>query len=224
MKPLLNHSFVKTIIVLSGMLGISVGLGFNCSRMKPGNFGNSSSESSLTDAPPLGVGFLTSEQMIKAMISATGTEGFGELTDPADDLIFQTYNDKTGMLPSLQNLYQATGPTLIATTNLASTVCAKAVDRDRAIGDARRSERLFFREMAFSTGLSGQNSDSVTLAFGRIARNAWRRDIDDTDLQAILTFAQEFSAGVSAADPAETRMLAIGVCTAALSSIDALTY
>jgi hypothetical protein len=215
---------VHLMIASSFFMVLSVALGFNCQRMKPYQSQSSMGETNVAVEPPLGVGFMSSDQMVKAMIAATGTEGFGELTDSADDLIDRTYNDKTGMLPSVTNLHQATGPTLIAVTNLASTICAKAVDRDRAVGEAQKVNRLFFREMDFSKGLSGQSSDAVTSAFERLARNAWRHDANDQDLSDILSFAQEFSSGADGADPQQTRMLAISVCTAALSSIEALTY
>lgn len=202
----------------------SVVLGFNCSGFQSNSelSGNPALFGSQEAAPP--IGFLSAEQTIKAMISVTGTEGLGELTDPADDLINSTFGERSGSLPSSNDIYQATGPTLIAAANLASVVCAKAVDRDRAIGDGQAQDRLFFREFAFSAGLGTQSSDSVTGAFDRLARNAWRRDPTVDEISQIVSFAQQFSSGVSASDPAQTRLLAVSLCTAALASIDALTY
>lgn len=174
--------------------------------------------------PSMGVAFLSSEQILKSMVSATGVEGLGELTTAADDAIDTTYRERTGSLPSLQNLNQATGPTLIAVTNLASQVCAKAVDRDRATSDANGDQRLFFREMRFNSGLGAQTSDAVTKAFERLARNSWRRTVASEDLDNITTFAQEFSVGANTTDTQQTRNLAISICTAVVSSIDGLTY
>lgn len=194
-----------------------------CSQFRSGS--SSSSSSSLSNGevlPP--VGFMSADQILKAMISTTGTEGLGELTDPADDLINRTYGDRSGSLPSVQSLDQATGPTLISVANLASTVCAKAVDRDRATGESQRDDRLFFREMDFSKGLNGQSSDAVTGALERLARNAWRRETTRDEQEAMIAFAQEFASGVSATDPAQTRLLSISICTAVLTSVDALTY
>lgn len=214
----------KTIFrtILVGGFAIAVA---NCARFASSNYfgsGESSLSSTQTKLPP--VGLMSSDQMLKAMISVTGTEGLGELTDPADAAIDQTYTDRNGSLPSVQTLDQATGPTLISATNLASAVCAKAVDRDRATSEAQRDQRIFFREFDFSQGISAQSSDAVTMGFARLARNAWRRDTTADENEAIVTFAQEFSAGVNASDSAQTRMLAIGVCTAVLASVDALTY
>ena len=213
---------------LGSFTAVTVVLGFNC-----GQFDTTSAPSiaaptkteEAASAPP--VALMTSEQMLKAMISATGTEGLGELTDTVDANINDTYNLRTGSLPSLNSLNQVTGPTLISVTNLASSVCAKAVERDAAIGESDRDERLFFREFDFSKGLAGQTSDSVTMSFERLARNAWRRDVSRDESEAMLTFAQEFSTGLAAnvsSQPAQSRLLAISVCTAVLSSIDSLTY
>ena len=201
-------------------------LGQNCSRFdldQGAGSGAPSAVGAAGEAAP-SVALLSSEQMLKAMISVTGTEGLGELTDPADDLVNTTYNLRNGSLPSSNTLDQATGPTMISVANIASTVCAKAVDRDRATGEAQRDERLFFRELDFSSGLSAQSSDSVSIPFARLVRNAWRRDPTQEELDDIVTFAQEFSVGANATDPMQTRNLALGICTAVLSGIDSLTY
>ena len=211
---------ITSLVVLSGML---VTLGFNCGRFESGSAPSiqSISQSSQQPAEPP-VGFLTAEQMKKAMISAAGVEGLGDLTDPADDLIQDTYDDRQGSLPSVQSLSQATGPTLIAVTNLASAVCAKAVDQDA--GRAPQ-DRLFFREMDFTKGLSGQSSEAVEYGFERLARNAWRRDITPDEREEMIVFAQGYSqASTKPAEAQQTRLLAVSICTATLSSIDALTY
>lgn len=195
-----------------------------CSPFRSNASGEASSSTLGTadSLPP--VGFMSADQMLKAMISTTGVEGLGELTDPADDLISSTYAERSGSLPSVQAMDQATGPTLISVTNLASTVCAKAVDRDRATGEAQRDDRMFFREMDFSKGLAAQSSDSVTGAMERLSRNAWRRPSSAGEQEAMVAFAQEFATGVNATDAAQTRLLAISICTAVLSSMDAMTY
>lgn len=216
-------------IIEIGILGLVLSAAvfgeMNCAGFKtdaPSIESNQLSSADTKVEPP--VGLMSSEQILKAMISATGTEGLGELTDPADDAINNTYMVRSGSLPSVQNLSQATGPTQISVTNLASTVCAKAVDRDRGTSEAQKAERLFFREMNFSLGLSGQSSDAVSMAFERLARNAWRRDVTSIELEEIILFAQEFSLGANATDVVQTRHLAVAVCTAVLSSIDSITY
>ncbi len=217
----------SNILLYGSSFVILFGMGMNCARFEVaeiGASGGSSPASSTSDNSLPAVAFMSSEQILKTMISATATEGLGELTDPADDLINNTYMQRNGSLPSVNTLDQATGPTMMAVTNIASTVCAKAVDRDRATGEAQRGDRLFFNELDFSKGLSEQSSDGVTAAFARLARNAWRRDVNQDEVDTIITYAQEFSVGANATDPAQTRLLAIGVCTSVLSAIDTLTY
>ncbi len=213
------------LTVMSALAGTTVMMGFNCSnfKSKDGASDQSSSSSFNVSQEPT-VAFLSAEQMLKAMLSSTGTEGLGDLSDPADKAISDTYNSRSGSLPSGNSLTQATGPTLIAATNLAGSVCAKAVSRDAANPESARDQRLFFREMDFSKGLGGQTSDGVVGSFTRIARNSWRREPTAEEVQDMLTFATEFSDGANATDVAQTKLLAISVCTAVLSSIDGLTY
>jgi hypothetical protein len=213
-------SKVYRLLSAAALVGISALLGFNCSQFATNLAPSMNSAASAVDEnPSLPVALLSSEQILKAMISATGTEGLGDMTASEDSLIGTTYNERTGSLPSGQDVSLATGPMLISVTNLASAVCAKAVDRDRT-----GSDRLFFNEMDFTKGLSAQSSDAVSMGFSRLARNAWRRDADSVEVESIIKFAQEFAQGADTNDPAQTRMLAISTCTAVLSSADALTY
>lgn len=214
-----------SIVMYGASFAVLFSLGMNCSRFETdargvGSFSSSASKD--VAQPP--VAMMSAEQILKAMISATATEGLGELTDPADDKIDAEFRQRSGSLPSVNSLDQATGPTMMAVTNIAAAVCAKAVDRDRATGEAQRGDRIFFNDFDFSAGLSAQSSDGVALAFARLARNAWRRDATQEEVEAIITYAQEFTAGAAADDETQTRLLAVGICTAVLSSIDSLTY
>ncbi len=227
MKVILTNRKTARLGLAATVLTLSTILGFNCSpfAVQPivnGNFGSSSDESSVTEPQPT-VALLSSEQILKAMIAATGTENAGEPT-PDDDLIKSTYEARSGSFPSDQSLTLATGPMMISVTNLASAVCNKAVNRDIATGEAQRDQRLFFREMDFSKGLSAQSSDSISLAFDRLVKNAWRRAASQAEENAIVDFAQEFSRESNANDPQQTRLLAVSICSAVLSSVDALTY
>ncbi|HVK61602.1 MAG TPA: hypothetical protein VM432_08635 [Bdellovibrionales bacterium] len=224
MKKTITKEKVVRLAITGSVLAVSVVLGFNCApfagRQAPSEM---ASESPLGIEPQLSVALMSSEQILKAMISATGTESLGAPTAD-DELISSTYTLRSGSLPSENSLKLATGPMLISVTNLASAVCNKAVNRDVATAEAQRASRLFFKEIDFSKGLSGQSSDSVTPAFERLARNAWRRDASNAEVDAIIEFAQEFSDGANANDPQQTRLMAVSICTAVLSSIDALTY
>lgn len=209
---------LKIVLQLVCIIGLT-----GCSEFKSAVAAGASSLG-FGDKPHPPVAFMSSEQMLKTMISSTGTEGLGEVTDAADDLIQSTYNERTGSLPSTQSLYQANGPTMIAATNLASSICAKAVDRDRAVATAQADERLFFREIDFGQGPSAVSSAAAQAGFARLTRNAWRRAPTSAETETINTFVKEFTQGINGADPNQTRLLAVGLCTAALSSLDALTY
>ncbi len=215
----MKNSMFKTIIFcLAAMIALP-----GCSGFKA-KAGGVIASLGFGDKPHPPVAFMSSEQMLKTMISSTGGEGLGEVTSPADDLIESTYMERTGSLPSIPSLYQANGPTMIAAANLASSVCAKAVDKDRTTAFADRDERMFFREIDFTLGPSNVSPDGVNQSFERLARNAWRRAPTSAETGVINTFVKEFTAGQSGSDPNQTRLLAIGLCTAALSSLDALTY
>jgi hypothetical protein len=228
MKMTVIRNKITRFGITGAALAASAILGFNCSpfssKQIPSAADLSSSGTGTTPDPQLSIALLSSEQILKAMISAAGIESAGTPTAD-DDLINTTYSTRAGSLPSDQNLKLATGPMLISVTNLASAVCAKAVNEEIALGQGQASSRNFFREMDFTQGLSAQPSNSVSLAFERLARNGWRREVTASEDASIVQFAQEFStASGNLTDPAQTRLLAVSVCTAVLSSIDALTY
>lgn len=211
------------VIYLGALLATSVVIGFNCSGFQPLEQAGTQNLSSSAPEASIPIALLTSEQILKTMLSATGTENAGAPT-PADDLILSTYNERSGSLPSDQSITQASAPMLMSVTNLASAVCAKAVANDVAVAEASRDSRMFFREFDFSQGLSGQNSAAVVAAFNRLARNSWRRDTTSAEQTMISDFASDFSTGANMTDTNQTRLLATSVCTVVLSSIDALTY
>jgi hypothetical protein len=216
---------IKNVVLAIAVIAVLSVMGMNCSRFDSTASSSGASAVGLgSGEEPMPVALLSSEQLLKAMISATGTEGLGELENPADDLIRQTYEERSGSLPSGQDLKLATGPTLVSITNLASAVCAKAVDRDRSSGESQGQDRLFFREFDFSKGAEAQSDASVQLAASRLARNSWRRDPVEAETAAFVEFAAEFKAQAAAGSIDETRRLAISVCTAVLSSFDAITY
>jgi hypothetical protein len=213
-----NKKHIRSLMVAAVLLS-------GCTKMtsQSKNSGSLSSASvQQQQLPP--VGLMSAEQILKSFVSVTGTQGTGLDSTPADDLIVSTYNTRSGSLPSVQTLDQTTGPMLISVTNIASSVCAKAVDSDIATGQAQAGQRLFFREMDFTKGISGQSANAITAGFGRLVRNAWRRDPSSTESATIASFVTDFSSGADMNDTAQTRLLAVSVCTAVLSSTDALTY
>jgi hypothetical protein len=219
-----NYAFRKKVkgVVLAGSLLITSALiGVNCSGFKASSDGSGEFGSLGGADKEMQVGFLSSEQMLKSMISVAGVESLGDVTTADDAAIDATYQQRAGSLPSVQNLTAATGPTLIAVTNLASTVCNKAVNNDIAAGSP--TDRLFFQEVNFSGGLS-QGAAAFLPGFQRVARNAWRRDATQDEIGFMQGFASEFADGANMTDPVQSKLLAISMCTSVLSSMDALTY
>ena len=218
-KNLTNVALAGCLVVASAIIGT------NCAGFKASESIEGASAQGIVE-PEVPVAMMTGEQMLKGMIAATGTEGLGDMDTAEDVAIATEYKERTGSLPSIQDLGSATGPTLIAVTNVAGTICQKAVERDLAFAAGDAEERLFFREFNFAAGVGAQDPEAVRLAFKRLARNAWRRDTTNIEDNAILTFAHEFysSRGNQADGPVLTKNLAVATCAAVLSSIDALTY
>jgi hypothetical protein len=214
---------IKNFILAAGLVTFSAVIGFNCSGFKTSDSMNGSDSAASLNGTDKGipVGFLSSEQLLKSMISVSGIETLGDLATPDDASIDSTYQARTGSLPSVQDMSAATGPTLIAVTNLASSVCNKAVDNDVA---ALPADRLFFSNVNFGVGL-GQSSDVFVSGFTKLARNAWRRDVTEDESGLIASYAAEFKANsANINDPVQSKLLATSICTAVLSSTDALTY
>lgn len=213
---------IRGFIQAALFMGISTVVGVNCAGFKASSVFEDGSNGSLGASDEVPVGFLSSDQMLKSMISVAGVESLGDLTTADDNAIDTMYNARTGSLPSVQSLSSATGPTLIAVTNLAGTVCNKAVDNDIAAGSP--GDRMFFQEVDFSQGLS-QGSAAFIPGFQRLARNAWRRDSIQEEDDMISGFVSEFTAASpDATAVAQTKLLAVSICTSVLSSTDALTY
>ena len=212
-----------TSLVLAGVLvSFASVIGVNCSGFAASSSFDSLNGSLGGEDKSIPVGFLSSEQILKSMISVAGVENLGDLTTSDDNDIDATYQLRKGSLPSVQDLSAATGPTLIAITNLAASVCNKAVNRDA--GTSVGSDRLFFNEVDFSKGLSAQSATAFRGGFDRLARNAWRREANNEENDSIDAFVSEFRTGSDLTSTAQTRLLAVSVCTAVLSSADALTY
>ncbi len=219
-----NYAFrkkVKGVLMAGSLLITSALIGVNCSGFKATADGSGDFGSLGGADKEMQVGFLSSEQMLKSMISVAGVESLGDVATPDDSAIDMTYQQRAGSLPSVQNLTAATGPTLIAVTNLASTVCNKSVNNDIAAGSP--TDRLFFQEVNFNAGLN-QGAAAFVPGFERIARNAWRRDPTADEIGYIQGFASEFADGANLTDKEQARLLAVSICTSVLSSMDALTY
>ncbi len=215
----------RHLFAFGGLATVSCVIGFNCGRFEKhgGGGGGVASSASTTEEVQLPIALLSSEQIFKSMISVSGIVSADNSSDQADALIMSTYRDRSGTLPSGQDLRLMTAPMLVSVTNLASAICAKLVAQESAITDA--SSRLYFREFNFASGPSSVSDQALVAAAGRMARNFWRRDIKGEELDAVTSIMRtDFLAEANGTAPAETRSLAIGTCTAMLSSMDALVY
>ncbi len=214
----------RHFLAFGALATVSCVIGFNCGRFeKHGSGAGVATSASTTDEVQLPIALLSAEQIFKSMISVSGVVSADDTSNPADELIISTYRNRSGTLPSGQDLRLMTAPMIVSVTNLASAICAKLVDQERATVD--ESTRLYFKEFNFAAGPSSVSESALGAAAGRMARNFWRRDIKSEELDAVNSIMRtDFLAEATGTSSVETRNLAIGTCTAMLSSMDALVY
>ncbi len=222
------------------MAGFTLVFGFNCGRTGFQNLQNFEIHSALTSAtsekPELPVMMLTSEQQFKNMLSVTGIESAttsGDLDstsadtissarDPLDMEIAQSYETRKGSLPSVQDLSLMNGPQLVSTTNLSLSVCNKLYDRESNLAPESRN---FFNEinlLATPDKISGAALDAAST---RMSRSFWNRNIASDELAQIRqVMLSEYGSSPSDTPINQTRLFLVGLCSAMLSSFDALVY
>lgn len=215
-------------IITFGILGaLTMVMGFNCSQTgfkSEKDLAEFSSLSTKTADIPLGL--LTSEQILKSMVSVTGVEHADDKLDSNDDDIMQTYAERNGSLPSTQGVEGINGPLLVSVSNIAGSVCAKLVNKEKNL---QAANRIYFKEVDFSQGLSQFNLAVLNAVTPRMARSFWARELKVQEQSAINSImlndyitADTNTGGLTNTQKSE--LFAVSLCTAMLSTFDMLVY
>lgn len=228
-----NKKILKNASIVVGLFGVLSFYGFNCA---PASFnvanqsGNAIlSSNGIVSVDDVGSGTLdqktdlpyalqTSEQIFNSFINLTDQPNFS-------NEVMNEYNRRSGALSVTPDLKYVNAPMLLAITSIAGEVCNGLVAREQAIADT--TQRRFFSNVNFAQAVANFDQQSYSATVSRLANSFWGRAPSSEEIQMFSEFRNEFIAAIPAAQvnqAAQTRALALSVCSAMLATFDVYTY
>jgi hypothetical protein len=214
---------MKTKIVGSILLAVSVGMLYqNCSQSPFGaaGFGSQSVTLSSVSAEPSSLttpfALLSSEQVFKSMSSVTGVQPNGTITNE--------YNNRQSVLGTGFDLKLATSPMMIGITNLASTFCLEALNKDIALP---ADQRKFFASVDFAKPIADLSDTAFASSVQKMSNSFWGRGPSSEEVQIFQSSRTEFASALTDAEKAQnatSKNLMLFTCTAMLSSFDSISF
>jgi hypothetical protein len=206
-----SNKWQKISLIAFGM-GVLGTLSFNCSpalfESKKGGSSGSLELLSVFEETNAPITLLTAEQTYQSMLNVTG--------QTATPVARAEYTSRFGAMSSTQSLTNVNSPLLLASTSLAGDVCNSAITAEMSTANPRR----LFGSINFAAApdlVAFQGSAAA------MAEAFWGRRINGEELAQINLFYEEMTTGVTA-NAALTRALALGACSAMLSSFDSLVH
>lgn len=211
------------LVLIFGALSV---VGFNCGRpqfqvdQNLVSYSNDSSSAMLvssSDKVDTAWALLTSEQVFRSMLSLTNQ------SQPTTAMINE-YNSRAGGLGVTTNLNLMNGPMMIAVTSLAGIVCDGLITKEAAM---MSGQRTFYNSIDFTKGPSLVSDTAYADMVSRFSNHMWGRDLDQDEQAIYAGYLSEFRTNLSATDvnlASQTKVLALSVCTSALSTFDSYTY
>lgn len=169
-----------------------------------------------TDLP---YALLTAEQIFNSLTNVTGQTNYS-------NAILNEYNLRSGSFSVSPDLKFVNGPMLIAITSLAGEVCNGLVTREQAIAfNAGNNARQYFNQVDFgAVPATGIDANRMSDAVNKLANSFWGRAPSSDETTLYSAFRTEFLAAAAAQNAAQTRALALALCTSMLSSFDTYSY
>lgn len=221
---------IKTSLMVFPLLLVLV-LGFNnCSRygqLSDEGGADGSSRTPLgptpnheeTNSEKLGIpiALLSAEQTLSSMMAVTN------LTS-ATTALMNEYNTRYGALAPGNDLSLVNGPLMLSSTSLAGEVCNGLLTQEKslAVGD-----RNFFSDINFATGVMAVSEAAFDKVVRAMARSFWGRLETEEELSLLQSYRSEFTQALSAnarSQASSSSNLMLGLCSAMLSSFDAISY
>lgn len=212
---------IQTTIVLAGMAMTAVSFQ-NCGQQ---GFLDQSEMSSFNLGDDPKVAFeqrndmktLTSEQVFSSMAALTGV--------PEDNTTAQNdwRNNRTNTLADNFSVFAITAPLLLNTTNLAGIFCDEALKIETAANATRR----LFAGINFAGQVSAFDGAVYSSYIENLSQLFWGRNLSGGEQTLLLQARADHVALIQTnqrTNVAETRKLALMVCTAMLSSNDSFTF
>jgi hypothetical protein len=171
------------------------------------------------DSEKLGIpiALLSAEQTLQSMLNVTNVA-----TAPAS--VLTEYNTRYGALAAGNDLSMANAPLMLSSTSLAGEVCNSMITNERAMAAA---DRAFFGSVNFNAGISTMSDDVVKASIRGMARSFWGRNETQDEQVLLLSYKLEFTDALAAnarTQAASSANFMTALCSAMLSSLDAITY
>lgn len=144
-------------------------------------------------------------EVLKQLTNCVGLETYSDATK-------KVYDDKKGSISTYGTANSITPPMMMAITSIAGEVCADVIDKEIAQGG-----RIFSGIDLSSSSLP--SNSQLGNAISNLALSCWRGN-ETSDEKALLLDMVNSSVGVSEAGA--SKKAALLLCTAMLSSLDAL--
>lgn len=215
----ISAKWTKISALIVVMAGIST-LHFNCAPTLFESAKEGSVEG-LSVAPP-GPGsyekpkspytLLTSHQIFSGMLNVTGQVNAVSTTMRAE------YDARTAALADNDNLTNIGAPMQMSLTSLAGEVCNGLIVKESAAGATRR----FFNNVDFSANLAGNSKAAFDQSVGMMSKSFWGRAPTSVESGTLDDFYADWITSYAGDGATSTRRLYLGVCSAMLSSLDAI--
>lgn len=160
---------------------------------------------------------LTSEQVFSSMAALTGVP-------ESNSVAYTDWKDnRTNTLADNFSVFAITAPLLLNTTNLAGIFCDEALKIETPVNATRR----LFRGINFAGQVSGFDGATYSSFIENLSQIFWGRNLSGGEQTMLLQARADHVAAIAnnqRTNVAETRKLALMVCTAMLSSSDSFTF
>jgi hypothetical protein len=172
-----------------------------------------------TDSEKLGIPYalLSAEQTLSSMLKVTNVTA-------APAAVTTEYNSRYGALAAGNDLSMANAPLMLSSTSLAGEVCNTLVTQEKALAAASRS---FFGGVNFAAGISSIDETAMSTSIRGMARSFWGRNENAEEYEMLKQYKLDFTEALAAnarTQAASSANVMTALCSAMLSSLDAITY
>ena len=204
-----------SIFIITGSL-LSVVM-LNCSPSKMYSLGSSSNESnSVSKSEDLPYALLNADQALSSMLNVTGQR-------VSSVGVRNEFNIRNSAFAVNSYLSSINAPMLLSATSLAGEVCNSLVIAERAAG----ATRSFFTGVNFNAAPSTISVGSYGAVLDKFSQKVWARELNDKETKLFSDYHKDYLVSLTPAEQgqaAKTSAFYMSVCSAFLSSFDALIF
>ncbi len=226
MRMLMNRKTIHKVGILSSLLMVTLYIGHGCSEFKGavntlgsnfglGNTGNGGAGAGFVPKPNVQTAALVyNKQLLDSMVTCTGI-GTPSVASKEE------WNKRQSSFSEYGYATDVTAPMMMAVAAVSGEVCNDLIKIESVLPS---NSRRIFNSIDFSAGPAALGNLQVEETAQRIARSCWSRTPAADELQIIREEVTAGTAGISVTDAAETKKLALLICTGMLASLSGLSF